>query len=268
MGNSASVSIANITAGVELENIWRKEVIFNARFIDDLIAIADVTEIKEDYDIFIGNMLKHKFLKFSYEFSESQINFLDMTIMLDTSTNIISTTIYKKPMSKHEFVHFDSNHPKHLLKSLPYSCGLRIIRTCSNECTQKSELDILMKKFQNRGYPTSILETTVDKLLKINRNSLLQPKSSLLVNFLTLHNPILLKNVLSHKTKKQYNPHNIYITIPFSNRIRNLRACIVNLFISDMNKCPSKNIKKCIDDLNIKVAFSVPRAIRCYINNA
>ncbi len=114
----------------------------------------------------------------------------------------------------------------------------------------------------------SVIESTTTKLLTIDRNSLLQPKSSLLIKFLSLHNPDLFTHAPSYKSKKTNNPHNIYITIPFSNRIKSLRACVVNLFISDMNKCPSKNIKKCIDDLNIKIAFFVPRAIRCYLNNA
>lgn len=265
MGNCASVSVANITAGIELQNIWRKEIIFNGRFIDDLLAIADVTEITTNYDVFISEMLQHNFLKFSYEFSTHSVNFLDMTIKLNECNNIL-TTIFQKPMNKHQFVHYDSNHPKHLLKSLPYSCGLRIIRTCSETHMQQKELENLMKKFQNRGYPLSILENTRKKLETIDRKTLLIPKSDLLIHFLSLHNPTLLNNTVQ-KPKRKGSSKNVYITIPYTNRIKKLNKLITDLFITDMNKCPNETLKKCIDDINIKIAFSVPNAIGRYLNN-
>lgn len=57
MENCASVSVANITAGVELQNMWKEQVIFNERFIDDLLAVAEVTDIDQIYDNFITGML-------------------------------------------------------------------------------------------------------------------------------------------------------------------------------------------------------------------
>lgn len=263
MGNCASVSVANITAGVELQNIWKEQVIFNGRFIDDLLAIADVTDMDENYDNFITGMLQHDFLKFTFEYSTKSVNFLDITIKLDEHNNI-STTIFQKPMNKHQFVHFDSNHPKHLLKSLPYSCGLRIKRTCSDTHTQNIEIDKLMKKFQTRGYPLTILQSTKAKLENIDRNTLLCPKSNILIHFLSLHNPTLLNGSI-HRLNEKPSCKNIYITVPYTNRIRNLNRCITDLFITDMNKCPNENLKKCVVDIHIKVAFSVPNAIRRYL---
>jgi hypothetical protein len=267
MGNCASVSIANITAGVELEDIWGNEIIFNGRFIDDLIAIADVTSVTENYSTFIENMLKHKFLKFTYEFSEESVNFLDMTISLNND-NSISTTLFQKPMNKHEFVHYQSNHPRHLLKSLPYSCGLRIKRTCSDTKIQETELEKLMLKFKNRGYPLPILDSTMHKLQQIDRNELLKPKSTLLINFLRLHNPGLLNEVKSVQKveRKQITNNKVYITIPFTNRVNHLSKYITDYFIKSLNQCQSASLKKCIVDLNIKVAYSVPNALRRYID--
>jgi len=261
MGNCASVSIANITAGVELEGIWKEEIVFNGRFIDDLIAIADVTNVTTSYKQFVENMLQHNFLKFTFDISEHSVNFLDMTIQLNND-NSITTTIYQKPMNKHEFVHYNSNHPRHLLKSLPYSCGLRIKRTCSDEQVQRLELKKLMSKFMNRGYPTNILDNAMVKLEAINRADLLRPKSSLLINFLSLHNTDLLRSQNCIYVERKNNPHNTYITIPFTNRVKSLSRLIVDLFIKSLNKCSSEALKKCIVDVNVKVAFSVPNAIR------
>jgi len=114
-----------------------------------------------------------------------------MNIMLGEN-NVISTSLFRKPMSKHEFVHFNSSHPSHLLKSLPYSCGLRIIRTCSEEDNRRLELSVLMDKFRMRGYPNSIITSATDKLKLIDRNELLRPKSKILRTFLSFHNPEIL----------------------------------------------------------------------------
>lgn len=99
--------------------------------------------------------------------------FLDMNISLNEN-NVTSTSIFRKPMSKHAFVHYKSSHPSHLLKSLPYSCGLRIIRTCSDRDNMNLELCILMEKFKMRGYPISIIEKATDKLQLTHRNDLLK----------------------------------------------------------------------------------------------
>src|SRR3989442_1645806 len=41
MGNNSSVSIANLTAAVELDKLWKNEMVFNRRFIDDIFLIVD-----------------------------------------------------------------------------------------------------------------------------------------------------------------------------------------------------------------------------------
>lgn len=114
-------------------------------------------------------MLKQRFLKFTHEFSEKSVNLLDMTITLNDD-NRIFTTLFQKPTNKHEFVHFKSNYPRRLLKSLPYSCGLRIKRTYSDTEIQVIELEKLMLTFKNRGYQLPILDSTLHKLQEINRN--------------------------------------------------------------------------------------------------
>lgn len=60
----------------------------------------------------------------------------------------------------------------------------------------------------------------------------IKPKSSLLLKFLSLHYTELL-------ARKHYT----YITIPYSNRIKNLSNCIVDLLMKSLNKCPSESLK-------------------------
>ena len=106
--------------------------------------------------------IKHDFLKISTLTHENEVNFLDLTIMLDKT--VITTKMYKKPMSKHKFLHYLSNHPVHIKKSLPYSCGLRIIRNCSNVTDRNVEITSMLDQFSERVYPSYLLSSAEEKL--------------------------------------------------------------------------------------------------------
>lgn len=93
MGNSSSVTVANITASKELLPIWNNNFIFKARFIDDIFSIIDVTEI-QDIPFWITNTFSHSFLKFDVMYDKKQVNFLDLCISLQD--NILSTSCYEQ----------------------------------------------------------------------------------------------------------------------------------------------------------------------------
>ncbi|CAL8084913.1 unnamed protein product [Orchesella dallaii] len=265
MGNSASVSIANITAAVELENLKSEFVKFLRRFIDDIFMIVDITDLETSIPEWLDSFFKHNFLKFTYEYSERQISFLDLNINLDEN-NKISTSIYRKPMSKHEFLHFSSNHPKHLLKSLPYSSGLRVIRSCSDNETKNKELELLMSKFSLRGYPNTILKPIKQRLDSIIRSDILIPKSKLLIHHLSLHNP----EILSHYNRTTPNlitPSNgVYIVFPFCNNIHGMGKLTKTMFLQELIYRNHNTLRKCILDLNVNIAFSIPNSINRFIH--
>lgn len=267
MGNSSSVSIANITAAVELMNMTREEIVFMGRFIDDILKIIDVTDIV-DIDSWLKQLFTHSFLKFTYEYSETNVNFLDLNISLEN--NEIVTKLYSKPMSKHEFLHFSSNHPSHIMKALPYSCGLRIIRSCSKLEDRIKELDLLMNKFKRRKYPTSKLTQVYDRLLTIDRISLLAPKSKLLCHYLSIHNPQLLQNVNvkenSQGIENHNNKRNIYVVTPFHNNIRQQGSLIRESFLRELCNSRNEAIKSCVEDININVAFKVSNPLKRFID--
>lgn len=264
MGNSASVSIANITAAVELENLKSDLIAFKRRFIDDILMILDVTDLETPVDEWLNSFFQHKFLKFTYEYSANQVTFLDLSIKLNEN-NEIDTSLYRKPISKHEFVHFSSNHPKHLLKSLPYSCGLRAIRSCSDTNTRNNEISLLMNQFKSRGYPTNLLASVTNKLETIDRNSILKPKSPLLIKHLSLHNPEILDIYIPQAQPTPNATNQIFVVLPFYNNIRGLGRIARNMFLSELNKCRSRRLRNCILDLKINIAFSIPNSLSRFI---
>jgi hypothetical protein len=265
MGNNASVSIANITASLELEKLWTKEMLFRGRFIDDILSLIDVTDITEPLDDYISRIFQHKFLKFTYEFSFESVPFLDLNVQL--KNNNIITSLYKKPMSKHEYLHFTSSHPKHILKSLPYSCGLRIIRCCSEETTKINELKSMMSKFENRHYPNTLLEPIQSKLLQIDRLELIKPKTKLHIQAINLHYPNLHLPTDNTDILVENSQQNVYIVLPFYQTIPNLKHRVHSNIWRILLNCRSPVLKKAILDLNIQVAYTIPNQMSRMLNS-
>lgn len=256
MGNNSSVSIANLTAAVELEALWRNEMIFNRRFIDDIFLIVDITEIT-DISLWLHNTFTHDFLKFTFEFSVKIVNFLDLSISL-TEANDIVTTLYSKPMSKHEYLFYESNHPSHMIKSLPYSCGIRIIRVCSEEQDRIRNLEIMFNKFLRRNYPVNLLNDTKDKLLQLNRLEIITPKSTFHKKHISLHNPeiILDSSVNDSHESNCY----IYFVLPFY-KIHRMKGEVYNKILSSLHNCKSKRLREIAMSLTINFAFTIPDQI-------
>lgn len=259
MGNNSSVSIANITAAIELQNIWKPEMVFRKRFIDDIFIITDITEI-DDVDAWLQSNIKHDFLKFTIEISLESVNFLDLTVSIDIG-NIINTTIFYKPISKHEYLHFHSKHPMHMKKSLPYSCGLRVIKACSEETDRNRQLSTMFEKFRRRGYPKFLLDFTKEKLETVNRQEIIIPKTSFHLNHLHLHNPEISLCSNIRLQDNSANQNSVFFILPYY-EIKNMKN-IVNMTVTEnLSKCPSSKLKKLAAIVNLQVAFTIPSQLQ------
>lgn len=240
MGGSASVSIANIVASVELHNITTKEeIVFYGRFVDDMLLIVDSTDI-DNINLWCDNNIKHDFLNFSVSAHEEEVNFLDLTIMLDKT--VITTKMYKKPMSKHKFPHYLSNHPVHIKKSLPYSCGLRVIRNCSHITDRNAEISSMINQFKERGYPANLLTITEEKLKLIDRESLIA------------------ENRVVRKTTM--NEDDVIIILPFFNNIQNYSKSVIGAFHNVFHNIHDNGIRGILRQMSLKIAYSVSNSIR------
>ena len=96
-------------------------------------------------------------IKFTYEFSEASINFLDLNVKF--SNGKLQTSLYVKPTDCHQYFDFQLGHAKHTKMSVIYSQTLRVSRACSQEidckdyCNQmKSEAAKLHGLLGNVGY--------------------------------------------------------------------------------------------------------------------
>ncbi len=257
MGNNSSVSIANLTAAVELENLWRNEMHFNRRFIDDIFLIVEITNVQEEITDWLNSTFQHPFLKFTFETSVKTVNFLDLSITIDEN-NCIVTTLFSKPMSKHEYLFYNSSHPVHMLKSLPFSCGIRVIRTCSNEYDRTANLDKMFEKFLRRNYPACLLNDTKDKLLRLDRSTLIQPKSAFHRKHIELHNPDIVLNFnLTDNNVHESEQVKIFFVLPFY-KIPRMKNEIKNNILHILQQCQSVHLRKLALDVNVCFAFTIP----------
>ena len=103
------------------------------RYIDDIFFIwAHGENSLKNFMMEFNNFNPN--IKFTYEFSETSINFLDLNVKL--SDGKLQTSLYVKPTDRHQYLHFRSSHPKHTKRSRVYSQTLRVsIITRSLEIT-------------------------------------------------------------------------------------------------------------------------------------
>lgn len=158
------------------------------RYIDDLIGIwtgpADAVpsifvDVTDD---------KHRLTSLTYVIGGDRLEALDLLIKINKKRKL-TISLFRKPTDGHQFVHWNSAHPEHLKKSLPYSQLLRIKRNCTRLADFEKEAAGLLKRFRERGYPAHILAAAKAKSDRKIRIQLLQkisaPKKEKEMNRLT-----------------------------------------------------------------------------------
>ena len=154
MGTKLATSFANIFMGdFEDKFVYSYPVkpLIRKRFIDDIFFIWTYGDNKlKDFVTHLNNC--HDTIKFTREQSLSTANFLDITISKEDLGHI-QTNLYCKPTDSHNYLMYCSEHPRHVLKGIPYSQFLRVRRICSIENEFFENCFMLSSYFLWRGYP-------------------------------------------------------------------------------------------------------------------
>ena len=123
MGTICAPAYANIfMANFEVKYIYpyiRDKTKLFLRFTDDLFMISTGSE-QELLDFMSDLNKKHPSIKFEYKYSQSKIEFLDVLVYKDHN-NMLQTTIYRKQIDRQNYLDAQSEHPKLLKYSIPYS---------------------------------------------------------------------------------------------------------------------------------------------------
>ncbi len=143
------------------------------RFIDDMIAATQCTREESAQFVTWLNTLRPE-LGFTYEWSDKQITFLDVTMIVEDGR--IETDRHIKPTNPQLFLHYTSNHPSSVFKSIIYGQAITVKMICSKQEYVRKHMELLHEKFLDRGYPVGLIEENLHRGEVIERADILRSK--------------------------------------------------------------------------------------------
>ena len=156
MGKFEKIAFSSNNELLERILLWK-------RFIDDVLMLFQGS--KEECDALVAwlNTLVPG-VRFKSEFSYEKIEFLDLLIFKEDGK--LKTDLYIKPTNKQLYLDFNSNHPSHCKKAIPYSQALRVVERCPTDENKASQLANLNDKLIERNYPAKLVDEQIKKSSK------------------------------------------------------------------------------------------------------
>ena len=123
---------------------------FYLRFKDDIFKIWTGT---------IDQLIKfkqqinevHLSIKFDFNFSNKEIDFLD-AVIYKTQSGKLETKLYRKESDRQAYLYRKLEHPQPLKRSMPFSQAIRLCRICPTNKEFQDSCDKLRNKLTERGY--------------------------------------------------------------------------------------------------------------------
>ncbi|KAF8662779.1 hypothetical protein AX16_001096 [Volvariella volvacea WC 439] len=133
-----------------------RRVAYYGRYIDDCLAIVYASSADEATRI-ISEKVKYDNCVIEWQASETECQFLDMTIYKD-GNNKIQHKPYSKPGNHLERVQWHSFHPELLKKGVFIGEMSRLATLCSTREHYREALDGLVSLYEQKGYPLEMLK--------------------------------------------------------------------------------------------------------------
>ena len=116
----------------------------------------------------------HPMLKFTCEHDINRLVYLDV-ILIKTPT-CIETEIYNKETDIDTILPYDSCHPRHTVKSIPFNLARRTKALTDDPQRVEEKCRVLRAKFLRCRYPVGVVETAIESARFLNTNELRQVK--------------------------------------------------------------------------------------------
>jgi hypothetical protein len=159
------------------------------RYLDDCFIVWNEAQGDIKYFHTLLNNL-HPSLNFTLESSETEIPFLDILVKLNN--NQVTTDIYYKPTDTHQYLSYNSCHPRHTKNNIPYSQARRICTIIDDPCEKNEKLQQMYDFFIDRGYPPELIKNGITKAKAIPQSELRKVKETVvedIIPFVQRHNP-------------------------------------------------------------------------------
>ena len=148
---------------------------FYLRFIDDIFLIwTGTTDQLMKFKQQINEV--HPSIKFDFNFSNKEINFLD-TVVYKTQSGKLENKLYRKESDRQAYLHRKSELPEFLKRSIPFSQALRLRRICSTNNEFQDSCDKLRNKLIERGYTQQEINEVIERTKTLDRKKLLEEKA-------------------------------------------------------------------------------------------
>ena len=232
----------------------------------------------EHFKMCLNNM--HPSIKFTFEKSEivyqngkkTQIlNFLDIKVILHEDSTI-ETDIYYKPTNAHDYLPYDSAHPDHIKKNIPYNLAKRVIVFVSNPEKVELRLKELKNYLIDCKYPEHIISKSIFNARLQGPAPNPEQKNNSIIPFVTTYYPNVdnrslmktvkqkFKNIQNEELKDVFKdtsfilslrqPRNLYGELSSSKFISNYQNTKLGTY-----KCKDKRCKICALYLNETSSF-------------
>ena len=96
----------------------------------------------------------------------------------ELENGFITTDVYSKATDSHIYLPFDSSHPAHWKRAVPYGVALRLHRNCSSPETRDERALEYKSYLRRQGYPSRLIEGKFSKAFNLERKELLKPNSN------------------------------------------------------------------------------------------
>ena len=157
-------------------------------------------------------------IKFTYESSETSIDFLDITVYKVEKfarQSKLDIKPYFKPTNKFQYLQYSSAHPKSTFSSIIKGELTRVLRNCSKEQEHSKTSTKMAKIFKDRGYPTQLVDRIQNKVPYSARPELIKPREKEPCQYQTFLVTEYTPDLNIRKIKKTIKPtHEKYIPAP------------------------------------------------------
>ena len=175
MGTKVAPAYANTFMGWFEENhvyTYHTQPLLWKRFIDDIFVIWPYSQGQlDEFVTYLNSRMPS--IKFEAETSTTHVHFLDVTVQIQGDR--VETTLYTKPTDSHNYINYESCHPRSCKQGIPYGQFLRLRRICSKDLDFINQSKQLAFYFHKADYPSELLQLSFER-------AYLQDRKTLLVN--------------------------------------------------------------------------------------
>ena len=142
------------------------------RFIDDIMCIWPGTI--PQLETFLNDLNSfHPTIKFTWEYSEKNITFLDLNIYKGKrfqKHHLLDMSTFFKKTNTFQYLHYSTSHPKHTLIGIIKGEAIRFLRSNSDPENFKETISNFRKHLLRRKYPGRFVDKALSTITFSDRN--------------------------------------------------------------------------------------------------